>query len=298
MYMKPIIPSFLLFWALAAPAATQTVEVKRDKFSGDAWISIDCDTQIKFLSGNVYTFRVQANPGPTPQYLFIATAYLEDWIFINSGPSMVFKVDGEMIPLVSITGSSNSRSLGGYASNKGVTETAIYKITPEQMKKISEGKETEYRIFGSKGQVTESFTSRSKKAFHNLLTMIPKEGGWTLNGNTITPIPKVVNQETPPLGSEGTARTYRAGIQFLPGGRFLQVFKIDPGSPNSPLLNKFILAIDGVRGTGSELQALLNTIIGKHQDGSLIRITISAGPGEPEEESTLKLFPTEAPGPK
>jgi hypothetical protein len=83
---------------------------------------------------------------------------------------------------------------------------------------------------------------------------------------------------------------YRVGIKFVPGSDSLHVLVVDPSSPNTAILGKFIIAIDGERGTGLALQARLNTLIALHQDGSPLKVTVTNSPQGPEEEATLKLF--------
>jgi hypothetical protein len=92
-------------------------------------------------SSLAYTIKVDAN--------------IQDWIFINDGESLMLKADDQIIPLKGL-GSVGNRNV----SSMGVQEVALYSFPLETLKKLAAATTIQFRVYGSKGQLTGTFTDR------------------------------------------------------------------------------------------------------------------------------------------
>jgi hypothetical protein len=268
----------------------QTVGVKTDKFTGKSWILIDCGEQSRakdriFLNRYV-RLTLYGYPGRPSFYQLDVNLSQDSWLFIEKGKSLTFKIDNTFVPLDGY-GSVNSRDV---IVGNGIEEHASYNISLDQLHQIVSAKApVEFRLEGEKGFCDETLSPKAIKAMNEFLAKVPA-GDWTLNGNQITPL--APGPEPAPVAALPTTTkgALRAGIHFIPGATALHVLGIDPGSPNTGLLNQFIVAVEGERGTGPELQAKLNAAIARHQDGSPLDVTSDNSTQGPGEKGTITLF--------
>lgn len=278
----------LVRFALMLPFLTialwgQGVQWKKDNFSGIAWARVRCDDP-KLEGGSFFSMRyvhldILGYIQPEPHYELQFEVTRQGWMFIPEGESLILKIDGGFAPL-SGKGSIQNREV---LSADSVIEIASYPITPEQLKMVSEGKEVQFRLLGEKDIITGTFTPKTLNGFKVFQTEAVAKINEYRVAHPADPAPGLASAPAKP-------EPLRAGISFLPGAQFLQVMLIAPGSPNGALFRKFIVAIEGERGTGLELQAKLNAAVARHQDGTLIKILVSEGPGMKEEEFGLGLF--------
>lgn len=137
-----------------------TIYEKKDDFKGDT-IYFTERLQPKLEGGAFFSMRyVYVNllafkPLPSPQYAIQFDAELQDWIFINSGESLVLKADDETITLQGL-GSANHREV----SSLGVEEVAMYAFPLETLRKLAAAKTIQFRLYGSRGQLTGTFTEK------------------------------------------------------------------------------------------------------------------------------------------
>lgn len=97
------------------------------------------------LSGSVALNLVAAKPDDGSQATYgLAVQYSgSDWIFLESGESLIFLIDGERVSLH--TPGSVNRDVSG---SGGIRETLIYPITPELVKEIISATEVKAKIKG------------------------------------------------------------------------------------------------------------------------------------------------------
>jgi len=202
----------------------------------------------------------------TPEmYDITVTIQRDSWFFIEAGESLQMKLDDGILTLNG-KGSSQSREV---SHTGGIIEMASYEITLPQLKRIASSSNIIVRVSGGKGYITGSIPPGSKTIINQFLNEVP-------NRLAIGP---------PPL-----SKAFHVGIKFVPGPDCLYVVALDPGSPNQAILGKFIMAVEGERGSGQELQTKLGAAIARHPDGSSIKVTIARVPKDPEEETALALF--------
>ncbi|MGH8601671.1 MAG: hypothetical protein ACREXR_02485 [Gammaproteobacteria bacterium] len=105
----------------------------------------------------VYFSFVAQNPiaDPSIAYSIKTEANLQNWIFINDGESLVLKADDQIVPLKG-PGSAGGREV----SSMGVQEIAYWSFSLETLKKLAAAKTIQFRVYGSKGQLTGTFTDR------------------------------------------------------------------------------------------------------------------------------------------
>ena len=162
--MKLIVTSAAVAAALLCAVAqvsslqAQTVYQNIDKFSGSTVYHTerrDADLE----GGSFWTSRyvnfqfVAAKPVLNPDFPYELAVHTvtSGWIFIQGGPSLLFKLDGsEMMPLTG-DGSINAREV---ISGDTVTESAYYALTPEKLRRIAAAKSVEFRIIGDRQTIT------------------------------------------------------------------------------------------------------------------------------------------------
>lgn len=92
---------------------------------------------------------------PSIAYSIKIEANLQSWIFIDDGESLVLKADDQIVPLKG-PGSNSGREI----SSLGVQEIAYWSFSLETLKKLATAKTIQFRVYGSKGQITGTFTDR------------------------------------------------------------------------------------------------------------------------------------------
>ncbi len=149
--------------ALPSPLQAQTIYHSEDKFSGGTVYNTE-RRDVDLEGGSFWTSRfvnfqfVAAKPTPNPDFpytrLVVPLTRTNGWVFIESGASLVLKLDGsEMMPLVG-NGSLNAREAVGGSSGDTVTEAAYYALTPEKLQRIAAAKSIEFRIVGDQQTIT------------------------------------------------------------------------------------------------------------------------------------------------
>ncbi len=255
---------------LPCSAFANRVEWTKDKITGAEGAVIACpDLKLdggSFVTRRYLNMKIIGLVVPQPLYFVRVELTLPNWMFISSGPSLVLNLDGYVVPL-SGDGSSSARTVLGPDT---VMETADYGLTPEQISTIGNAHKVLFRLAGDQASVTGEFTDKTIASFRTF---------------SADAVPKIEATHHEP-----SSKGLRAGIKFLPGPKYLQVLMVDSGSPNQAFLNRFILAVDGSRGSGLELQSKLYAAIAAHQDGSSVKVIISDGPGFGEREDELRLF--------
>ncbi|WP_169628195.1 hypothetical protein [Ferrimonas futtsuensis] len=87
--------------------------------------------------------------------------HFEDWVFINSGESLVLMVDGERMPFISPSGSLHQRGilkgLAGAVAGTRIREEAHYPLKTDQIERLANAKSIELKVYGSKGTFERSF---------------------------------------------------------------------------------------------------------------------------------------------
>lgn len=261
--------------ALASSLFSQTTIWEKDKFTGQTFARIECGSP-KLEGGSLFTeryvsFRIWDYISKSHNYRLQITVRQPNWIFIEGGESLIFKIDDEFTPL-SGDGSRQNRDV----ASGGISEYASYDVSRELLDKIATSKETLFRLSGSQGSITGELTPKMRSAIARFIS------------ETQQPVPlQETIEPAPPTQRSGTLK---AGISFIVGSKFLQVVKAEPWSKAQGLIGQFIVAVEGMRGTGADLQTLLQATISKKQgQDDKVHITTSAGPGEPELETELTL---------
>lgn len=92
------------------------------------------------------------------------------WIQIEPGDTLVLTIDGVERKYES-TGSANFRK----STNKGVfTEDAIYRVGPEDIRRIAAAKTINVKVFGVKGSVSRDFEASNIEKFKAFVTTYMK----------------------------------------------------------------------------------------------------------------------------
>lgn len=114
------------------------------------------------LALNVH--RCQSKEGVTYR---LALYYVYDrWLFIRSGESLVFLIDGQRIGLTG-PGSLNQRSFHGLGQ---LSELALYPISLENLKRIANGKEVKVRIIGQSTFLDKKISEKNLQNFRKFVS--------------------------------------------------------------------------------------------------------------------------------
>ena len=210
---------------------SQSVEIVKDPFSGTSTVWADLGSQkekVLFFPKSVY-LKLIAYPYPrSPRYQLIASLVRENWAFISSGESLIFKLDGQFMPLTSRQGSSPSRDvITGYLGGV-VSESAVYELTHEQLMRLGNAKEKSFRLVGKKDIFTSTLNEQADQAIKSLLGFLPPGGApWTILNNQIVPVgeyPQSTDEENlilPPLTELNiSAKAGDREAQYLLGNAF------------------------------------------------------------------------------
>ena len=151
-----------LFCTSTVLAKDLAIYQRADEFKGTT-VYYTLPSQPKLEGGSFISMRyvyfsfmaVSPMKDSSTSYTIKVNANLQDWMFINSGESLIFKADGEVIPLKGL-GSIGDRNV----SSMGVDETAYYSFSLDTLKKLASAKAIQFRVYGDKGQLTGIFTER------------------------------------------------------------------------------------------------------------------------------------------
>lgn len=112
------------------------------------------------LSLNFVTMDVFVDKRQDSLSMSLAIIYEgENWIFINEGESLVLSLDGKMMPLTTLYGSWNNRSVK-YAGR--VREEAHYKFTPENLHELNKASVVTLRVYGREFTLERQISDKQK----------------------------------------------------------------------------------------------------------------------------------------
>lgn len=155
----------LFVGTVACIAAMQSVNAqqvfeKRDSFDGGTHYFTKA-RPVKLEGGGFLTqrmvqfaFHAAKKPDAPESVMWIGVlTSTADWVFIESGQSLLLKIDGEIVPLTG-SGSASTREIAG--ANM-LLESAAYVISSDVLKQLASAKKVEFRIVGSKQNITGSW---------------------------------------------------------------------------------------------------------------------------------------------
>jgi len=194
-----ILTVVFLFSANTVLAKDLAIYQRTDEFKGTT-VYYTLPSQPKLEGGNFISMRyvyfsfmaVSPMKDSSTSYTIQVNANLQDWMFINSGESLIFKADDEIIPLKGL-GSIGDRNV----SSMGVDETAYYSFSLDTLKKLAAAKAIQFRVYGDKGQLTGVFTERMMQELRFFAQEAPgmiKDPAATTPATSTPPLPSV----TPP----------------------------------------------------------------------------------------------------
>ena len=160
--LRSILAVALLMIACVAQAKDISIYQQTDEFKGTTlYFTAQQRPTIEggsFISMRYVYFNLMAlSPitDPSIAYDIKVDANLQNWIFINDGESLVLKADDQIVTLKG-SGSGAGRNI----VYKGVQEVAYWSFPLETLKKLAAAKAIQFRVYGSKGQLTGTFTDR------------------------------------------------------------------------------------------------------------------------------------------
>ena len=169
-----IISLILLFFGCVPVPIADTFEIKTtyDKFEERTFVSMHnnfLDTrELYHRSIALNAGRMETKDGKKSYNLVIVYSG-SDWLFIRSGESLIFLIDGKRLGL-SGPGSSGHRDVRRYG---GITELAFYPTTLETIKRIAVAKIIEIKIIG-KYYITGRFYQSNFDNFKRFLAECEK----------------------------------------------------------------------------------------------------------------------------
>jgi hypothetical protein len=148
-------------FAGASDARNAEILQRKDNFSGKT-LYFTPPEQPKLEGGSFWSQRYLLLDfeavGPTSSidgaYSLKIDASLPGWLFISDGPSLQLKIDGKIVE-VDGAGSAQNRDV---ISGDQVEEVAWYTISPTILQQIASATSVDFRVIGSKGAITGSFT--------------------------------------------------------------------------------------------------------------------------------------------
>jgi hypothetical protein len=262
------------------PPQTGTIYQTSDKFDGSVVYNTERrDVALEggsFWSSRFVNFQfVAARPVPNPEFPYALVVHTQtpDWIFIESGSSLLLKLDGSEMMQLAGNGSSNARRV---STGANVLEAAYYALTPDMLRKIASAKSVEFRIIGDKQTITGTWSA-------DLISdaAIFSEQGPQLLGFSATSQASIPTSGAPQPAMFGVGYVavpaQLAAMMKLPPSQGVLVVKVMPGSVAS---RAGIMAGDVILSFGSasiarpeELQALVANV----PKGQRISVTIWRG---------------------
>lgn len=157
--------------------SSQSIITTKDDFTGEITYSTEnVGMFFKGDSGYYFTLNfklITTKPSIDKDYpyLMIVRVDTKEWVFIEKGESLIFKIDEEMLPLTG-DGSSGDRNI----EHGSINEIAVYKLNYKQLSKLASGKEIKFRIIGNRQNITHEmpnkFFENIKLAFHKMPRLI------------------------------------------------------------------------------------------------------------------------------
>lgn len=162
-----LLTSVFLLFSSCSPAAFKqaTIEMRTDEYDGYSLV----ETKNNYLPNDkMFQGSLQLNPKKLIQedgstsYSIQAIYNGENWIFIETGESMVFLIDGEREGLITSRGVISREVL--YGGN--IEERAIYPvIDPEIYHKIARANSVKVKVSGDDYYIERSLSDKNKKLF-------------------------------------------------------------------------------------------------------------------------------------
>jgi hypothetical protein len=161
-----LLPSLLLL--VPFTGALAQVERTVDEFTGNTHYLTKAS---KLSGGGVASARVElrfqkfvSKAGVLSYQIFVNYKW-SSWMFIESGASLLFLVDGDRLTFSSDDGSRGDReAIGG-----DVYETAMYEVAAEDLRRLANAHQVKVRIIGSRWNEDREFTSDTFKKLRAFL---------------------------------------------------------------------------------------------------------------------------------
>jgi len=166
MTARLLLPSFLLL--VPFNGALGQVERTVDEFTGNTHYLTKA---IKLGGGGFASARVElrfqkfvSKDGVLSYQIFVKYKW-SSWMFIESGASLLFLVDGDRLTFSSDDGSRGAReAIGG-----DVYETAMYEVAPEDLRWLARAQQVKVRVIGSRRNEDREFTNDTFKKLRAFL---------------------------------------------------------------------------------------------------------------------------------
>ena len=144
-----------------SPLQAQTIHQNADNFFGSTVYSteqryVDLDGSSSGASWSVNFQFVAEKPFPNPEFPYVLVVHTQtpEPIFVQQRPTLLLKLDGAELMLLTGNGSENAREVG---VNAPVAEGAYYALTAEKLRRIAAAKSVEFGIVGDRQTITGSW---------------------------------------------------------------------------------------------------------------------------------------------
>jgi hypothetical protein len=131
-----------------------------DRFTGHTYVRTkEVETRTGLSGPSVgLIWQLFVPKGGAPEFSCIVRYVGSEWLFIEPGQSLIFLAGGQPMPLSSQLGSSTTREVyrGG-----GVSEVALYPLTPVQLVSLSNAPTIEMSLQGGRGRVVRVLPEKS-----------------------------------------------------------------------------------------------------------------------------------------
>jgi hypothetical protein len=172
MIKKSLAFALAFSFLLSANFLAQEIKWTQDKFDGSTMATLTCDNPKleggSYMSSRYLIMRLVATSGENPLYAIKLIVSRPDWMFIQSGESLILKVDDRFINL-SGPGSDGHREI---VSGHLIIETAVYPLTPRQVKILGGAIAIEFRLLGDRESITGRFPWTVIRDFHTFYDQV------------------------------------------------------------------------------------------------------------------------------
>jgi len=140
-----------------------------DKFTGNSYIRSDPSRIAGGDDGATIDLVWQASQpkGADVSFACIVAYGSRDWLFIQSGQSLIFLVNGTPMPLAG-QGILTQRQV----FRTGVTEMAIYQLTPTQVIQLSQASDVQMRLVGAHSYIERKLSEKNRADIKNFVDKI------------------------------------------------------------------------------------------------------------------------------